>query len=364
MPTLADLANFNAGQFIQAGQAGQRQRTLADLGRLAASGDFRGAQAAAFAGGETDIGLKLKQMNDQDKAQLVDQAASWAYTANDPQKWEAGRQQWAQQGFDVGPFQSRDALISQALSVKDRMAQANSDRTYRLEQQRANGSAPKAPQLQELYDQTTGQPYKAVYNPQTGTFDRVGGVKAPNGTTLSVGPDGQVQFQQGPGVKPLTEGQSKDTVFVTRATGALPTINALGDALTSLPESFAGSTPVVGNYMKSSKYQQAEQAGKEFLQAILRKDTGAAITPAETQEYGTVYLPQPGDSPEVLAQKKESRDRAVAAIRAGMPPQAILAAEKASSQKPGGSPQPGEVQDGYRFKGGNPADQNNWEPAQ
>ena len=42
-------------------------------------------------------GLQLKQMNDADKARLVEQAASWAYGANDPQKWEAGRQQWAAQ---------------------------------------------------------------------------------------------------------------------------------------------------------------------------------------------------------------------------------------------------------------------------
>ena len=363
MAGLADLANFDAGRMIQFGQAGQKQRTLAELGQLASQGDYRGAQAAAFAGGETALGLQLKQMNDADKARLVEQAASWAYGANDPQKWEAGRQQWAAQGFDIGPFQSRDALISQAMTVQDRMRQGNADRAYALDAQKASQTG--APKLVELYDEKTGQPYKAVFNPQTGGYDRVGGTKAPNGTSLTVGPDGQVQFQQGAGIK-LTEGQSKDTVFVTRATGALPKINALGDELTSLPQNVLGSLPF-GNYAKSPKYQQAEQAGKEFLQAILRKDTGAAITPAETQEYGTVYLPQPGDKPEVLAQKKESRDRAVEAIKAGLPPQAILAAEKAArggQQAPQGAPQPGEVVDGYRYVGGDPADQNSWEPAQ
>lgn len=136
MAGLADLANFDAGRMIQFGQAGQKQRTLAELGQLASQGDYRGAQAAAFAGGETGIGLQLKQMNDADKAQLIDQAASWAYTANDPQKWEAGRQEWAAKGFDIGPFQSRDALISQALTVQDRMRQANADRAYALDQEK------------------------------------------------------------------------------------------------------------------------------------------------------------------------------------------------------------------------------------
>lgn len=79
--------------------------------------------------------------------------------------------------------------------------------------------------------------------------------------------------------------------------------------------------------MQSPEFQQAQQAGKEFLQAILRKDTGAAITPQETAEYGSVYLPVPGDTPVVLEQKRVSRKRALEAINAGLPPQAILAQE-------------------------------------
>ena len=153
------------------------------------------------------------------------------------------------------------------------------------------------------------------------------------GMSLQVDPaTGAVTFQQGQNIKPLTEGQSKDTVFSTRAAGALPLIDKYGDALTSLGQEALSGIPILGNYLRSDEHQQAEQAGKEFLQAILRKDTGAAITPAETSEYGTVYLPRPGDSGAVLAQKKQSRERALKAIEAGMPPQAILAQEKALSE--------------------------------
>lgn len=246
-------------------------------------------------------------------------------------------------------------------------------RTIALKATDKTGSGPK---LVELFDEQSGLPYKATYNPETKTFDRVGGIKAQNGMQLTTNPDGTVSMTQGPMKnKPLTEGQSKDMVFVTRATGALPIVDRLGDKLASLPEYAAAHLPGVGNYFKTKEYQQAEQAGKEFLQAVLRKDTGAAITKEETQEYGTVYLPQPGDSSAVLAQKKVSRQRAVQAIQLGLPPQAILQLEGAGvglvpngTQKTSAAapavPKPGEVRDGYRFKGGNPADQASWVKAQ
>lgn len=196
-----------------------------------------------------------------------------------------------------------------------------------------------APDIVTLYDEQTGMEYKAQWNPAKREYERVGGLKAPSGTSLSVGPDGEVQFTQG-NVKPLTEAQSKDTVFVTRAAGALPIIDQYGDALTSLTQSVGGSAPIIGNYMKSTEFQQAEQAGKEFLQAILRKDTGAAITKEETDEYGSVYLPRPGDDPTTLEQKKQSRRRALSAIQAGLPPQAILALEKAGVDLSAGAAAP------------------------
>ena len=154
------------------------------------------------------------------------------------------------------------------------------------------------------------------------------------GNGITIGPDGTVQI--GGTGKPLTEGQSKDTVFSTRARGALPYVDAGDTALTDPREVGKDKLPLVGNYFTSKDFQVASSAGKEFLQALLRKDTGAAIQAFEMEEYGSVYLPQPGDTPERLAYKKEARHRAVAAIEAGMPAQAIVAQERALST-PGAS---------------------------
>jgi hypothetical protein len=81
--------------------------------------------------------------------------------------------------------------------------------------------------------------------------------------------------------------------------------------------------------IQSDEYQVAKNAGDEFLQAILRKDTGAAITAQEQALYGETYLPQPGDNEALLAQKKAARQRAIVALEAGMSPSMIVAQEKA-----------------------------------
>lgn len=148
----------------------------------------------------------------------------------------------------------------------------------------------------------------------------------PTGMSVTLA-DGTVIQQGG---KALTEGQSKDSVYFTRASGAIPKLDQYGEALTEITGRIGSATEKAGgNFIKSREYQLAEQAGLEFLQAILRKDTGAAITKEEQSEYGRVYLPQPGDSAELLDQKKASRARALAAIRLGLPPDAIINAERA-----------------------------------
>ena len=80
---------------------------------------------------------------------------------------------------------------------------------------------------------------------------------------------------------------------------------------------FVGDS-ALGNSLVSTERQQAEQSGRELLASILRKDTGAAITNQEMEIYGKMYLPQPGDSEEVLNQKAEARTRALASIRGGL----------------------------------------------
>jgi hypothetical protein len=167
-------------------------------------------------------------------------------------------------------------------------------------------------------------------------FDIAAAGLAPQGMSIETGPDGQLRIVQGAGAgaragKPFTEGEGKDVVYATRARGALEVLEPVAGELTSLGSQIAGYDPtgIVRSRVQSSNYQVARQAGDEFLQAILRKDTGAAITAGEQALYGVTYLPQPGDGPEVLEAKRAARQRAVAAINAGMSPAQMIAAETA-----------------------------------
>ena len=51
------------------------------------------------------------------------------------------------------------------------------------------------------------------------------------------------------------------------------------------------------------------------------------------------------------------------ATRKGLDPQNTMIEFAPPPAPGGGTPQPGAIEDGYRFKGGNPADPNSWEPA-
>lgn len=73
----------------------------------------------------------------------------------------------------------------------------------------------------------------------------------------------------------------------------------------------AKSIPLVGALAKSEQDRQFEQAQKDFIAAILRKESGGAISKQEFDEYGAIYFPQAGDSENVIKQKAAARERVI-----------------------------------------------------
>jgi hypothetical protein len=152
-----------------------------------------------------------------------------------------------------------------------------------------------------------------------------------------VGKDGQPTYvprNQAVGQAPynpnqakMTEMQSNANLFGTRAAESNRILQRLEGKYSPLgiqfQESMVGGLPgvsYVANKAMSPETQQAAQAQRDFVTAILRKESGAAISASEFDNARKQYFDQPGDSPQVKAQKTQNRQTAIQGIQAAAGP--------------------------------------------
>lgn len=115
------------------------------------------------------------------------------------------------------------------------------------------------------------------------------------------------------------EGQSKDSGYANRLFSAEQTLRdpKVSEAGMSLYQTGKNGVPVAGQYMTSPEYQKYDQAGRNFINAVLRRESGAAISQSEFDNAYKQYLPRPGDSKERLAEKQKNRQDTIASIAGG-----------------------------------------------
>ena len=154
-------------------------------------------------------------------------------------------------------------------------------------------------------------------------------VTGPDGNPLLVQQDKQgniVPVQgykpKGGAEKPLNDAQSKALLFGSRMRESDKVLGELAKAgtLASVPGSRSGFGvgPVI-NALSSSKQQQLDQAKRDFVNAVLRRESGAVIADSEFENADKQYFPQIGDSREVIAQKARNRQLAIDGILAEVP---------------------------------------------
>lgn len=122
-----------------------------------------------------------------------------------------------------------------------------------------------------------------------------------------------------PGEGPLTsttqtEGQANAKLYAKRMEEADTQINALSSK-TILTSVSAGVQDKVPNIIQSKDIQLFKQAKRNFLNAVLRRESGAVISPTEFADGNKQYFPVMGDSDEVVAQKAANRKTALAGLR-------------------------------------------------
>lgn len=142
--------------------------------------------------------------------------------------------------------------------------------------------------------------------------------RAPEGMRWS--PSGQLE--EIPGFqKPMTESQAKALGFGTRAaeaTAILETVGQEGKVQPYLLKRAVENVPLIGgalamgaNFLASGEQQQVEQAERNFINAVLRRESGAVISPQEFANARLQYFPQPDDSPRLIEQKRRNRQAVV-----------------------------------------------------
>jgi hypothetical protein len=106
-------------------------------------------------------------------------------------------------------------------------------------------------------------------------------------------------------VKPLTQAQYTALGYAERVVDAAIVIDDVGNQFASTWALLGSALP---NSLKSEDRQKFEQAQRNFVNAVLRRESGAAIAESEFESAAMQYFPQPGDSLGVLAQKKVNRE--------------------------------------------------------
>lgn len=116
-------------------------------------------------------------------------------------------------------------------------------------------------------------------------------------------------------IKAPTVAQQTVAEYAARIEQAEPTIESLQKTIQGMDYFTFTAQINLPAVAQSSNIQQYMQAARNFINAKLRRESGAVISPTEFSEARKQYLPQPGDSPEVLSQKKDNRDLVMASLK-------------------------------------------------
>lgn len=159
---------------------------------------------------------------------------------------------------------------------------------------------------------------------------------AGNETLVRITPDGKSKAIKADGIDSAeasnpfapsgkqTEGQANAGLYAGRmfqAEEILRDPNVVA-AATSAPQRGLSMLPGTGKFhnQTSVEYQKFDQAQRNFINAVLRRESGAVISEQEFENARQQYFPSPGDSSERLAQKRANRQEAITGISAAAGP--------------------------------------------
>jgi len=178
-----------------------------------------------------------------------------------------------------------------------------------------------------IFDMSSGKPVKVGFVPQEKPAGPPKDVKTREVETMDpkTGKVVKMIVEDKPGAsypvpdkeaKPPTSDQFKAGGFAKRmdqAEGVFAELSKKGFDRTSNSEGISSYLP---GALKNEDLKRQDQAERNFVNALLRRESGSAISPAEFDSATQQYFPRAGDTPEVLAQKEQNRGQATASLAA------------------------------------------------
>ena len=107
--------------------------------------------------------------------------------------------------------------------------------------------------------------------------------------------------------KPQTAAQALVNSYANRLIESETVFDAVADQFAD-KFAFGGVLP---SLLQSGERQQYEQAKRNFVNAVLRRESGAVIADSEFKNAELQYFPQAGDKPETVIQKEQNRNTVI-----------------------------------------------------
>lgn len=211
-----------------------------------------------------------------------------------------------QRGYDAGLLQDKRSNTAELLAAGNTREDAlrDEERAYEAANPKQTGGI-----TEYEYAKENGFPGSYI-DFQQAKKGKGFSMTMPDGTTVQMGGG------SGSGQPKLTVDAAKNAGYLIRTRDSQEILNSLENQGTDLQAFLQNKLPF-SNYAQTEDYQRYDQAKRDFVNAILRRESGAVISDSEFANAEQQYFPQPGQGAAVIAQKRRNRDNAIAGLKIG-----------------------------------------------